>query len=426
MSQKDDSLPWTRKYIPKSIKDIEGQDTAVAALKNFVVNFKSKKDKENKTDSKETKIKETRLTKKKAIIIHGAPGCGKTSSVYALANDFDMELLEINASDFRNEAQINAVLGHSSAQRSLFFKKKLLLVDELDGVAGREDRGGLTAIQNLIETTNYPIIITANAPYEQKFSALRKKAELVEFHSLQYTTVFNVLKKICDAEKIKYDEMTLKGLARRAGGDLRGAITDLQLLSTTGEISKESLEELGGRRQLESMLQALVKVFKTTDPNIALRAFDNVDEEIEKIFLWIDENLPREYDKADDLARAYDVLSRADVMYGRISKWQHWRFLSYVSELLTAGIACSKKEKYPKFVQYQPTQRILKIWIANQKYLKRKAIAQKIAGATHSSIKEVVKDMDYYKIMFKKNKEIGNKLAEYFEFDEEEVEWLKK
>ncbi|HIH42753.1 TPA: replication factor C large subunit [Candidatus Woesearchaeota archaeon] len=413
---KQDSLPWTKKYIPKSLKDIEGQDSAVVALKNFVLNFKGK-DKSGKTVTK---------AKKRALIVYGAPGCGKTSSVYALANDFNLELLEINASDFRNESQINAVLGHSSAQRSLFFKEKLLLVDELDGVAGREDRGGLTAIQDLIETTNYPIIITSNAPYDQKFSTIRKKCELVEFQELQYLTVYNVLKKICDNEKIKYDEMTLKGLARRAGGDLRGAITDLQLLSTTGEIDKESLEELGGRRQLESMLQALVKVFKTTDPKIALSAFENVDEDMEKIFLWIDENLPREYDKPDDLARAYDVLSRADVMYGRISRWQHWRFLSYVSELLTAGIAVSKKEKYAKFVQYQPTQRILKIWMANQKYLKRKAIAQKIAGATHSSVKEVVKDMDYYKIMFKKNKEMGSKLAEYFELDDEEADWLRK
>ena len=414
--QKQDSLPWTKKYIPTSLKDIEGQENAVVALKNFVLNFKGK-DKSGKTVTK---------AKKRALILHGAPGCGKTSSVYALANDFNLELLEINASDFRNEAQINAVLGHSSAQRSLFFKEKLLLVDELDGVAGREDRGGLTAIQDLIETTNYPIIITSNAPYDQKFSTIRKKCELVEFQELQYLTVFNVLKKICDTEKVKYDEFTLKGLARRAGGDLRGAVTDLQLLSTSGEISKESLEELGGRRQLESMLQALVKVFKTTDPKIALSAFENVDEDMEKIFLWIDENLPREYDKPDDLARAYDVLSRADVMYGRIGRWQHWRFLSYVSELLTAGIAVSKKEKYAKFVQYQPTQRILKIWMANQKFLKRKAIAQKIAGATHSSMKEVVKDMDYYKIMFKKNKEMGNKLAEYFELDDEEVEWLRK
>ena len=413
---KQDSLPWTKKYIPKSLKDIEGQDSAVVALKNFVLNFKGK-DKSGKTVTK---------AKKRALIVYGAPGCGKTSSVYALANDFNLELLEINASDFRNESQINAVLGHSSAQRSLFFKEKLLLVDELDGVAGREDRGGLTAIQDLIETTNYPIIITSNAPYDQKFSTIRKKCELVEFQELQYLTVYNVLKKICDNEKVKYDEMTLKGLARRAGGDLRGAITDLQLLSTTGEIAKESLEELGGRRQLESMLQALVKVFKTTDPKIALSAFENVDEDMEKIFLWIDENLPREYDKPDDLARAYDVLSRADVMYGRISRWQHWRFLSYVSELLTAGIAVSKKEKYAKFVQYQPTQRILKIWMANQKYLKRKAIAQKIAGATHSSVKEVVKDMDYYKIMFKKNKEMGSKLAEYFELDDEEADWLRK
>ena len=412
LKSKEDSLPWTKKYLPKTIKDIEGQETAIAALKNFVLNFRSK-DKAKKP-------------KKKAIIIHGAPGCGKTSSVYALAKDFDMEILEINASDFRNEEQINAVLGHSSAQRSLFFKEKLLLVDELDGIAGREDRGGLTALQNLIESTHYPIIITANSPYDQKFSAMRKKTELVEFHELQYTTVYSVLRKICDAEKIKCDEMNLKSLARRAGGDLRGAIIDLQLLSTTGEITEESLEELGGRRQTESMMQALAKVFKTTDTSVSLSAFENVDEDIEKIFLWIDENLPREYEKPSDLARAYDVLSRADVMYGRISRWQHWRFLSYVSELLTAGIAVSKDARYNKFVQYQPTTRILKIWIANQRFLKRKAVANKIASNTHSSLKETIKDMDYYKIIFKKNKEMSGRIAEELELDDEEVEWLRK
>jgi len=400
-----DNLPWTRKYIPKTLKDIEGQHAAVSALKQFVENFKKQK--------------------KRAILLHGAPGCGKTSCVYALANDLNLEMLEINASDFRNAEQIDRVLGHSSSQRSLFFKEKLLLVDELDGIAGREDRGGLIALQKILETTSYPIVITANDPYDKKFASLRKKAEMVEFHSLQYITVFNVLKKICDTEKVSYDELTLKGLARRNSGDLRGAITDLQLLSTTGKITKESLEELGGRRQLESMMQALVKVFKTTDCRVALGAFENVDEDMDKIFLWIDENLPKEYTKPKDLARAYDILSRADIMYGRIRRWQHWRYLSYVSELLTAGIALSKEERYDKFVQYSPTKRILKLWMAKQKNMKKKAIANKIALKTHSSSKDAVKQMDYYKAMFK-NKEMGMRLADEFELDKDEVEWLKR
>lgn len=43
------------------------------------------------------------------------------------------------------------------------------------------------------------------------------------------------------------------------------------------------------------------------------------------IFLWIEENIPYEY-KGEELARAYDALSIADVFRGRIHRQQHWRF----------------------------------------------------------------------------------------------------
>jgi len=46
-------------------------------------------------------------------------------------------------------------------------------------------------------------------------------------------------------------------------------------------------------------------VFKTTDLKVALSAFDNVDENLDKMSLWIDENLPSEYKNPIELARAY-------------------------------------------------------------------------------------------------------------------------
>jgi predicted aldo/keto reductase-like oxidoreductase len=61
------------------------------------------------------------------------------------------------------------------------------------------------------------------------------------------------------------------------------------------------------------MPQALLKVLKTTDPSVALKAFENVEEDINEQMLWIDANLPFEYTKPEDLASAYDKLSRADV-----------------------------------------------------------------------------------------------------------------
>jgi hypothetical protein len=38
--------------------------------------------------------------------------------------------------------------------------------------------------------------MTANEPFDQKFSTLRKKAEMIEFHTLTYVSILSVLKRI--------------------------------------------------------------------------------------------------------------------------------------------------------------------------------------------------------------------------------------
>ena len=53
--------PWTKKYQPKSSKEIVGQNKAVENLKYYINNYKKQK--------------------KKGIILYGMPGNGKTSSI---------------------------------------------------------------------------------------------------------------------------------------------------------------------------------------------------------------------------------------------------------------------------------------------------------------------------------------------------------
>ena len=401
---RDIMQPWTRLYQPKNLSELQGQNTAMNQIKLFIDNFKKGK---------------------RSALIHGPTGSGKTSAIYALAKDLNYEVVEINASDQRKKDDMEQLVGSASKQMSLFNKGKLILLDEIDGLSGTKDRGGIPAILKIIEKTSFPIIFTANNPWDSKFSALRRNSEMIAFHTLNYLSVHKILKRICKKEEIKYNESALKSLARSAGGDLRSAINDLQLISQgTKTLNKKDVEELSQRNKKQNMMNALMRVFKTLDPKIAISAFDEVEEDMNKRFLWIDENLPKEYTKPKDINEAYNQLSRADVFQGRIRRWQHWRFLIYINILLSVGISLSKDEKYKGFNKYSPTKRILKIWQANITNQKRKSIAEKIAEKTHISIKRSFQQIPYIKTMAR-NKRFTDSLKKEFKLEKEEISWLK-
>ncbi|MDP7323834.1 MAG: replication factor C large subunit [Candidatus Woesearchaeota archaeon] len=395
-------LPYTIKYQPKNSQEIIGQDEAVKTLKDFITNYKTQK--------------------KKAILLYGPSGTGKTSSTYAVAKELNLELIEINASDTRNKEQIENKVGGASKQMSLFSKGKIILIDEVDGLSGMKDRGGIPTIIKLIQTSTFPFVLTTTNPWDRKLSSLRKKTEMVKYDSLTPQSLVTLLKDIAEKEKLDIKESSLKMLARMSAGDARAAITDLE----TASYETDNLAELGERLKEESIKTALTKIFKTTDPNIAIAAFDNVKEDLNDQLLWLDENLPSEYDKPEDLARAYDKLSKADIFNRRIRRWQHWRFLIYINALITAGIAVSKDQKYKKFVDYKPTGRILKLWWAKQKSMKKKAIAQKIADHTHTSTRNILPQIDLYRSIFRNNKEMSNNITKQLDLTKEEIQWLKK
>ncbi|MBN1644713.1 replication factor C large subunit [Candidatus Woesearchaeota archaeon] len=397
--------PWIVKYAPKCSEDIP-QSKPALSLRSFIRGFKTQK--------------------KNAVLLYGPSGSCKSCAVHALANELDLEIIEVNASDVRNADQINEKLGNALKQQSLFSQGKIILVDEIDGLSGNKDRGGVPALTKLIANSAFPVVLTANDPFDKKFSSLRTKSLKIEFPGLTHIVIFKILKNICNEEKIKFEDSALKSLARRAGGDLRAAINDLQSLTHSKQLTKESVDSLSERNQIESIETALIKVFKNSDPLIALSAFNNVSLDLDKCLLWIDHNMPYEYTNHSDLSRAFDCISRADVFRGRIRRWQHWHFLAYVNMLLTAGVACAKDKKYKSSIKYEQTRRLLTIWQANMKYAKRKAIAQKIAGKTHCSAKRALQDtLPHIKAIFQNNTAISSKLADEFDFDQDEIDWLK-
>jgi len=394
---------WIHQHRPRTLKSVPQE--GIAKLDAFARNFSKQK--------------------KRAMLLYGPSGTCKSCAVHALAQDLGWEIIEVNASDTRNEEQIHERLGNAIKQHSLFFPGKIILVDEIDGLSGTADRGGVPTIIELIAQTRFPVILTAQDPWDKKFSTLRSKSAMVEFPALQAEAITAVLQDICAKETITADPTALKTLARRSGGDLRSAINDLQIVAHGKTITQDSIALLGERNKLEQIEQALVKVFKNSDPALALGAFDNTDTDVDEIFLWLEHNLAKEYTNPDDRARAYDILSKADVYRGRIRRWQHWRFLSYIFELLTAGIAVAKDKRSTSPPKYEQSKRLLTIWMANMKYNKRKNIAQKLADVTHSSSRKTIQHtLPWLQATIKSKPEQGQKLAEELDLDDEELTWL--
>jgi len=381
------------KYKPECFADVKGQEAAVEKINFFMKNF----------------------PKKKALILHGATGTGKTSLAYSLAQETNSEILELNASDLRNQEQIKKILESASQQAGLYKKDKILLVDEIDGIT-KDDRGGLPELVNLIELTNFPIIITANNIWDRKFSELRKQAEMIEIKELDYKTIVNILKEISEKENIQFPEDLLTSIAIKARGDVRAAINDLQTI----DIETKPLD-IHERDKEEKIFNALQKIFKNLPNNETLGLYEKVDMSLDEIFLWLEENIPSEY-KGQELAKAYDALSKADVFRGRIHRQQHWRFLVYQNFLLSAGISASKEKAKTGFTIYKRPERILKIWMINQKFQSKKSISAKYADYCHISIKRAMKDFPIIKQVILSNKNIQKQLR----LEENEIDYLGK
>lgn len=398
---------WIRKYAPSNGSEVHGQSEGVEKLRNYIKNHSRGS---------------------KATFLHGGNGSGKTSAVVALANELDLELVELNASDTRNAAAITQLLGGAINQASLFGGGKIVLIDEIDGASGTKDRGGLATIVKMISKSAYPIVVVAADATNRKFKALRKECNVVEFEKLDVDSVFVILKNIADKEKVEYDERALKQLARISGGDARAAINDLQTISYLGKkITVEDVNELGERNTTNKIEDALQRVFKTTNAGIALRAYDEIAEDLDKIFLWVEENLPKEYLEPEALSRAFDNLSLADVFFGRIRRWQYYRFYVYCYNLLSAGIAIAKDKKNDKKIKYVESSRILKIWIYNNANAKKKSIAAKVAQNTHcGSYVAFHSTVPYLQSIFKNDKKQVIAISDELDLSDDEVDWLKR
>lgn len=400
---------WTVKHKPTSLKEVVGNKEAIEKLVEWVKSW------------------DKRIPEKRAAFIYGPPGVGKTVSVEALANDLRLELVEKNASDYRTEEAVKRFAGLASQYSTLFGGRRIILFDELDGLTGTADKGGVKAITEIVKAAQCPIVLIANSAYDPRFTNLRNYCLLVEFKKPPVKEVMKHLKNICLKEGIEADENALKFIAERSEGDIRSALNDLQALAQGKKrLTYDDVSWLSHRDRQEEIFTVLRMIFYAKTCDGARRAVNMADVDVDMLLEWIYENLPAHLSDPHDLAKAMDALSMADVYRGRIKTTQDWSFIRYVVDFMTAGVAMARaKTKTVGWVPFRFPQRIQMLSRSKAERAMQLEIGRKIRRRCHISANRAVKEfLPYLRIIFKNNQEMADGLAKWLDLTPEMVEHL--
>jgi len=421
---------WTEKYRPRTLDEVIGNDKALIEIKKWANDWNSGK------------------PKYKALILSGKPGIGKTSCALALAREYNWSPIELNTSDARNAKKIKSVATYGAINETFLDDgsfvsskkggRKLIILDEADNLYERmsqsenlddlSDRGGKKAIIETIKITSQPIILIVNDFYSLirgSGEVLNKYCKHIKFYNPYSSYLLNLLKRICLSEGIKVDLNVLKGIADRSKGDIRSAVNDLQSISmNNSQININSLNVLGYRDREKDIFSSLREIFKTKDVKNIKDTLRNLDADPKLVMHWINENLPREYILTDDLANAYDYLSKADLFLGRTFNNQNFSLWSYACDMMYGGVASSKSRNYPNDKYVFPT------YLKQRKKIKdilddKSVIIGKICSNLHVSKKKVKEEYySYFISIFKNDLNFAIKMKEILDLSDNEIKYL--
>lgn len=412
MSGKSTSTMWTVKHRPNRLSEVVGNREAKDKLIKWIKEW------------------EHNPPPKRAILIYGPPGIGKTAAAEAAALNLGYDLIEMNASNQRTAEIVERIAGTASREATLpGTRRRLILLDEIDGISGREDKGGVGAIIKIIKKTQCPIILVANNPWTRRFQNIRRYTFLIKFDRLSTNEVVSYLLKICKKEGIKVDYDALKFIAEKSEGDLRSAINDLQTLSQGWKrLAYKDVIWLTGRNRKVDIFSILRDQIFTAKTCIkAKKAVDMTDVDYKTLLEWIYENAPRELRDPEDLVRAMDAIAKADIYLNRVKNTQNWGLLTYVFDMMTAGVAMSRKKSPHSWTRYEFPRRIKRL--AKTKKIRRLKtdIGIKIRKKCHTSAATAARDyLPYIKLIFENNPKMATRLAKWFDFDESMIEYLAR
>ncbi|RYR69196.1 hypothetical protein Ahy_A03g015730 isoform A [Arachis hypogaea] len=362
-------LMWTEKYRPKDPKDVIGNQSLVSQLRNWL---KTWNEQFLGTGSKKKGKKQNEPNSKKAVLLSGTPGIGKTTSAKLVCQELGFQAIEVNASDSRGKADskiekgisgsnansikelvTNEALGANMDRSKL--ARTVLIMDEVDGMSAG-DRGGVADLIASIKISKIPIICICNDRYSQKLKSLVNYCLLLNFRKPTKQQMAKRLMDFAKAEKLQVNDIALEELAVRVNGDMRMALNQLQYMSLSmSSINYDDIRQ----RFLTSSKDEDISPFTAVDKLFGFNATKmRMDDRIslsmsdpDLVPLLIQENYinyrPSLAGKDDQgvkrmnlIARAAESIADGDLVNVQIRRYRQWQ-LSQTSSVASCIIPAS-------------------------------------------------------------------------------------
>ena len=321
-------MMWSEKYRPQRLIDLIGNEDA---RKSFVEWFKKWR--------KGTK----------PLLLVGPPGIGKTTMANLASRDFNFDMISLNASDVRNKKNIQEILEPVLGNQTVL-GQPMIFIDEVDGIHGRSDYGGVEALINILKESTIPIVLAANNGSSDKMKKIKKVVKTIVLRPLAPRLLRLYLNMILEKENAQINPGILIKLISESNGDIRSMLNSSQaLISGFEPFTERTFESL----DIEEGINAFYKSQSIDEARAVLYSM-RIDPR-EKINAFYSSIITSSVSHLE-MENFLQVISEADLLYGRIMKTQEWRLLRYLDSIL---LGLYKKDTTIRYSQYNLSWQIL-------------------------------------------------------------------
>ncbi len=387
------TLMWSEKYRPQIISNMVGNEEARTAIIEWFVKWK-----------KGTK----------PLLLVGPPGIGKTTMAYLVAKQFGYDMIGLNASDVRSKSRLNEILMPVLGNVSVL-GTPMIFVDEVDGIHGRGDYGGTSALVDILKEPTVPIVLAANNDDSDKMKSIKKAVKTIQFKKIPPRLLRVYLENILKKQSVKLSPGSLIKVIDKSKGDIRSMINLAQSLETGFNPQVEqSFESVN----VEDGVNAFFKANSIEEARSILYSMQ-IDPR-EKINAFYSSIITSELD-TQTLAKYLEIISTADMLFGRIMKTQNWRLLRYLNDILIKLYQNDDKIRYAKYNLSWPLLNRIR-WDG----AKIKSLSNVMARKLHLSSSSFVTLCLPYVLFCIKNKTLKLELEEIFgDIIVKEIELIK-